>query len=68
MREAGIVTDDFAPGSLAAAVQELAALDLKEREGLRQKIKERAKRFDIAVMGEQTRSLYMSLLKERISR
>ncbi|MDD5585890.1 MAG: glycosyltransferase family 4 protein [Alphaproteobacteria bacterium] len=66
--EAGTMTSDFAPESLAAAVVKLASLDADARESLRQKVLERAKAFDVDVMGRKTRALYSTLLNNRRSR
>lgn len=63
--EAGIVTSDFRPESLAAAVQELAAQNTEAREHLRCRVLRRSKEFGLAVMGEKTRALYAALLKQR---
>jgi glycosyltransferase involved in cell wall biosynthesis len=66
--EAGFMTPDFTPESVAAAVTKLASLNSAERKSLRQKVLERAKDFSAEVMGRKTRSLYSSLLNNRRSR
>jgi glycosyltransferase involved in cell wall biosynthesis len=65
---AGLVTPDFAPERLTAAVEKLASLNPAERISLRQNVLARAKNFDVELMGRKTRTLYTTLLNNRRSR